>query len=68
MPEMDGLQATAIIREREKTTGHHIPIRAMTAHAMVGDQQKCLDAGMDGYVSKPINVQILLKELAGIGL
>jgi PAS domain S-box-containing protein len=54
MPEMDGFQATAAIRERETTTGSHIPILALTAHAMKGDRERCLDAGMDGYVSKPI--------------
>ena len=55
MPEMDGFEATAAIREKEKTTGAHIPIVAMTAHAMVGDRERCLDMGMDGYISKPIS-------------
>jgi two-component system, sensor histidine kinase and response regulator len=54
MPEMDGLQVTAAIREAEKLTGRHLPIFAMTAHAMKGDRERCLGAGMDGYVSKPI--------------
>lgn len=54
MPEMDGMTATARIRDDEKTSGKHIPIIAMTAHAMQGDREKCLDGGMDEYVSKPI--------------
>jgi two-component system, sensor histidine kinase and response regulator len=55
MPEMDGLQATTLIRERERVTGTHIPIIAVTAHAMKGDRERCLAAGMDGYITKPIN-------------
>jgi CheY-like chemotaxis protein len=54
MPEMDGLQATLEIRKSEKISGKHIPIIAMTAHAMVGDKARCLEAGMDDYLSKPI--------------
>ena len=54
MPEMDGLEATAAIRQQEQATGRHLPILAMTAHAMKGDREVCLKAGMDGYVAKPI--------------
>ncbi len=59
MPEMDGFEATARIREHEKSTDKHVPIIALTAHAMVGDRERCLAAGMDEYVSKPINADDL---------
>ena len=60
MPEMDGLEATAAIREMEEGTGTHVPIVAMTAHAMKGDQERFLRAGMDAYISKPVQAQRLL--------
>jgi two-component system sensor histidine kinase/response regulator len=63
MPEMDGMEATAAIREREKVSGKHIPILAMTAHAMRGDKEKYLASGMDGYVSKPIHPAGLFAEI-----
>jgi len=59
MPEMNGFEATAAIREKEKLLGTHVPIIAMTAHAMKGDEEQCLAAGMDGYVSKPIKPEDL---------
>lgn len=59
MPRMDGLEATRAFRSREKELGGHVPIIAMTAYAMKGDKEACLQAGMDGYVSKPVNAQEL---------
>jgi two-component system, sensor histidine kinase and response regulator len=64
MPEMDGLQATAAIRARERTTGRHLPIVALTAHAMKSDRDACLAAGMDEYLSKPVNGRELLATIA----
>jgi len=59
MPDMDGFEATAAIREKEKLSGRHLPIIALTAHAMKGDLERCLEAGMDGYVSKPVHSEEL---------
>ncbi len=64
MPEYDGFDATRAIREAEISTGRHTPIIALTALAMDGDMQRCLDAGMDDYISKPYNLQTLKEVLA----
>jgi CheY-like chemotaxis protein len=64
MPGMDGIEATMAIREKEKSTGCHQPVIAMTALAMTGDRERCLAAGMDGYLSKPIDLQKLDEALA----
>jgi len=66
MPEMGGFEAVGIIREREKATGAHIPIIAMTAHALKGDRERCLEAGMDAYVSKPIQARLLFEAIASV--
>lgn len=63
MPEVDGIEATTILRARERHTRRHLPIIAMTAHAMVGDRERCLRAGMDGYVPKPIDQKVLADEI-----
>ena len=63
MPVMDGLECARAIRERERGTGCHIPILAMTAHALKPDRERCLAAGMDGYVSKPVRVQELMEAI-----
>ncbi|GAC1536470.1 MAG: hypothetical protein NVS2B9_02270 [Myxococcales bacterium] len=63
MPELDGLAATRAIREIERVSGTHVPIVGVTAHAMKGDRERCLSAGMDGYVSKPIQPAVLLAAL-----
>jgi CheY-like chemotaxis protein len=60
MPDMDGLQATALIREREGRLGLHTPIIALTAHTMRGDRERCLEAGMDAYITKPVNAVELI--------
>ena len=60
MPEMSGLEATAAIRESE-LRGAHVPIYALTAHALSGDRERCLAGGMDGYLSKPVNIDELLR-------
>ena len=59
MPTMSGFDATRAIREAEGTTGVHVPIVAMTAHAMSGDRDRCLEAGMDDYVTKPVSLATL---------
>jgi PAS domain S-box-containing protein len=68
LPEMDGIEATAAIRRREKTSGNHLAIVAMTAHAMVGDKERCLEAGMDDYISKPIRPDELTELLGRYSL
>jgi two-component system, sensor histidine kinase and response regulator len=64
MPDMDGFEATAVIRRKEEASGGHIPIVAMTAHAMRGDRERCLAAGMDGYIAKPIQARELYEVLS----
>jgi len=64
MPEMDGLEAAAEIRRLENGSGNHVPIVAVTAHARTGDRQRCLEAGMDGYVSKPVDSAELFRSIA----
>jgi CheY-like chemotaxis protein len=66
MPEMDGLEAIRRIREREKQTGMHLPVIALTAHAMAGDEERCRQAGMDGYLSKPFDPQRLAEVVENI--
>jgi two-component system sensor histidine kinase/response regulator len=66
MPEMDGLAATAAIRQSEMAGGTHLPIFAMTAHAMTGDRERCLQAGMDGYITKPVRFGDIEQALSGL--
>ena len=66
MPELDGFEATEAIRTRERKTGTRTPIIALTAHAMKGDRRRCLEAGMDAYVAKPIRVQQLLETMRSV--
>jgi two-component system sensor histidine kinase/response regulator len=68
MPEMDGLEATRAIRQRELVTGRHLPIIAMTANAMSGDKERCLNSGMDGYVAKPMSGQDLFAAIESLGI
>ena len=63
MPEMDGLEATRAIREHERQTGSYTPIVALTAHAMAGDREMCLAAGMDDYLAKPIQAAQLYEKI-----
>ena len=66
MPEMDGFEATRLIREKEKASGTHVPIIALTAHAMQGDKERCLACGMDGYVPKPIKLEDLFSVMENV--
>jgi signal transduction histidine kinase/FixJ family two-component response regulator/HPt (histidine-containing phosphotransfer) domain-containing protein len=66
MPDMDGLEATRLLRAREEGTGRHLPVLAMTAHAMEGVRERCLEGGMDGYVSKPIRDRELWAAMAAV--
>jgi two-component system, sensor histidine kinase and response regulator len=66
MPVMSGLEAARAIREREQQVGGHVPILAVTAHAMTGDREQCFEAGMDDYVSKPIDAAELREKIDSV--
>jgi CheY-like chemotaxis protein len=66
MPEMDGLDATRAIRVLEKDRNGRTPIIAMTANAMSGDREMCIDAGMDGYIAKPVKKELLFAEIGRV--
>ena len=66
MPKLDGFQTTLVIRERERLSGEHIPIIALTAHALEGFREQSFDAGMDGFVTKPIQFEELRSEIAAV--
>jgi CheY-like chemotaxis protein len=66
MPDMDGLETTAIIREREKTSGTRTPIIALTAHTMKGDRERCLAVGMDSYITKPVEPNDLIATVEAV--
>jgi CheY-like chemotaxis protein len=66
MPEMDGVETTMAIRRKEKSTGLHLPIFAMTASARKSDQDRCLQSGMDGYIAKPISPKELFATIEAV--
>ena len=66
MPEMDGFTATTAIRTSSESDYRNIPIIALTAHAMKGDREKCLDTGMNGYVTKPVKSKLLMAEISRV--
>ena len=68
MPDMDGFEATDAIRQNERATGNHIPIVAMTAHALKGDRERCLNAGMDAYLTKPVRPQALYEMIESVAV
>jgi CheY-like chemotaxis protein/HPt (histidine-containing phosphotransfer) domain-containing protein len=68
MPRMDGFETTAAIRRRERASGGHVPVIALTAHAMSGDRERCLAAGMDGYLIKPVRPAVLLEAIGRLQL